>query len=545
MNYLLAFDDVGMYRFLPYIMALLIAVPLLAVFWLVDHLEQRRTLEESRREVLHEVSTVRAKLEAALNAKLFLTSGLVAYVSNHPEIDDAEFHALAAALVRGQDGIRSIQLARNTVVTHLFPLEGNEEARGLWLLELPKQRAAVRRALETKKTVVAGPVDLVQGGIAFISRTPIYLTPPGHPVASGPYWGLATIVIDRNALFQQGGLLDQAGDLGFALRGKDASGDLGEVFWGDIETFESNPIVMGVSLPNGSWQLAAAPLTGWSGLSSRLIVYRISGALFVIMVSTLMFLATLYQTQLREREKRLKQAKDELEHRVDERTAALRAGQAELEKLAGELLATQEAERRSLARELHDDLSQRLAALSMDLAAFDGQQDLPLASVRDQLSDVRTKIAQLASDVHDMARHLHPSIIDDLGLVKALRSECNSFSQREGIEVTFEHRHVPQSLPKDLTLSLYRIAQEGLRNVARHSRSRDATLELLAINGEISLAIKDHGVGFSTVDVQGKGLGLISMRERARLNDGVVTVHSIPGKGTTIEARMPLRGEPK
>ncbi len=144
-----------------------------------------------------------------------------------------------------------------------------------------------------------------------------------------------------------------------------------------------------------------------------------------------------------------------------------------------------------------------------------------------------------------MARQLPPSIIDDLGLVKALRSECHSFSRREGIEVTFVHRHVPQSLPKDLTLSLYRIAQEGLRNVAKHSRSRDATLELLAINGEISLAVKDHGVGFSTLHVQRKGLGLISMRERARLNDGGVTVHSIPGKGTTIEVRMPLRSEPK
>lgn len=135
------------HRSLPYVMALLVAMPLVAVFWLIDHLEQGRTLEESRTHVLHELSIVRAKLEAALNAKLFLTSGLVAYVSNHPEIDDAEFQALAATLIRGQEGIRSIQLARNTVVTHLYPLEGNEEAQGLRLWELPKQRTVVPRLL--------------------------------------------------------------------------------------------------------------------------------------------------------------------------------------------------------------------------------------------------------------------------------------------------------------------------------------------------------------------------------------------------------------
>jgi len=222
---------------------------------------------------------------------------------------------------------------------------------------------------------------------------------------------------------------------------------------------------------------------------------------------------------------------------------ALRKSEAELQKLAGDLLAAQEAERRSLARDLHDDLTQRLAALSMDIVSIEAQRDPSPESIRDQLEELRTKLAELTSDVHGVARHLHPSVIDDLGLVKALRSECNDFSRREGIEVRFMHRRVPRTLSKDLSLSLYRIAQEGLRNVAKHSTSSDATVELAAVNGEINLAIRDEGIGFAAADVQGKGLGLVSMRERARLNGGVVAVDSEPGKGTSILIRVPLQGQ--
>lgn len=144
-----------------------------------------------------------------------------------------------------------------------------------------------------------------------------------------------------------------------------------------------------------------------------------------------------------------------------------------------------------------------------------------------------------------MSRRLHPSILDDLGLVKALRSECHNFSERHGIKVKFKHRRVPASLPGDLALCLYRIAQEGLGNIARHADSADAFVDLVGVNGEIDLTIKDHGRGFSVRKSEGAGLGLVSMRERARLNGGVAAVHSIPGKGTTIEVRIPVRGQTK
>lgn len=246
---------------------------------------------------------------------------------------------------------------------------------------------------------------------------------------------------------------------------------------------------------------------------------------------------------------------DELEQRVEDRTAALResegaltASQSELRKLAGNLLSAQEAERRSFARELHDDLTQRLAILALDVDALGRDHSGVDESMREQLRELQTRIADIASDAQGMARRLHPSILDDLGLVKALKAECVHFSNREGIDVTFTHHDVPANLPKSLSLSLYRIAQESLRNISKHAASAVATVDLAcADGGEIRLAIEDHGVGFPAEDAgqvgDGGGLGLVSMRERARLAGGTCSVLSSPGRGTIVDVRLPLEGE--
>lgn len=291
---------------LPYLGALLAAGVVLALVWVADRLEQQRVHEANRTSVIHRLSIVRARLEGALNARLFLTRGLVSHVSIHPEAAETQFEDLARALMAGSTGIRSIQLAKNTIVSHLYPLRGNEKARGLRLLELPDQRAAVQRALDSKQTVVAGPVQLVQGGVAFVSRTPIYLTPPGGSPASGPYWGLATILIDRDTLLKEAGLFDASTGLQYALRGKDGLGAQGEIFFGDPAIFESIPVILDVSLSNGSWQLAAIPVGGWAAVSPRLWTVRIGGGFLVILVGALALLAALHHRQVSAREHRLR-----------------------------------------------------------------------------------------------------------------------------------------------------------------------------------------------------------------------------------------------
>jgi signal transduction histidine kinase len=155
---------------------------------------------------------------------------------------------------------------------------------------------------------------------------------------------------------------------------------------------------------------------------------------------------------------------------------------------------------------------------------------------------VREQLAALSESVHSLSRQLHPSILDDLGLLDALRSECMSLQQRDGIRVEYSARGVPADLPRGTALCVYRVAQEALRNVARHARSPRASVRLVGNGRELVLWVRDEGVGFEVADGGRTGLGLESMRERARLIRARLTVRSRPGGGTAVTVRVPLNG---
>ena len=144
-------------------------------------------------------------------------------------------------------------------------------------------------------------------------------------------------------------------------------------------------------------------------------------------------------------------------------------------------------------------------------------------------------------DIHRISRQLHPSILEDLGLADAIESECTRFSEQERIQVNFKREYFSERLPKEVSLCIYRIAQEGLRNVAKHAHAKEVHIRLVGTNGSLFLSIRDSGVGFDTAGLEGKrGLGLASMEERVRLIRGSLSIYSEPGHGTTIEVRAPL-----
>jgi PAS domain S-box-containing protein len=293
-------------RAAPYAISLLTALVVLGGGWVLDLVLRERLHQSNRSRVLTHLSTTRARLEGAVNSRLHLTHGLVAHVSTHPEIGETEFGKLASVLVAGHTGIRAIQLARNTVVSHIYPLEGNREARGLRLLEVPEQRAAVQRALHTRKTVVAGPVDLVQGGVAFVSRTPIYVNPPGGAPGTGPYWGLATILIDTETLLRESGVFDRSAGLRYGLRGKDGLGERGDVISGHPAIFAEQPVWLDVSVPNGTWQLAAIPAGGWASLSSAVWALRIGAILLATTAAAGALVWTRHRARSQERAEQLR-----------------------------------------------------------------------------------------------------------------------------------------------------------------------------------------------------------------------------------------------
>lgn len=193
-----------------------------------------------------------------------------------------------------------------------------------------------------------------------------------------------------------------------------------------------------------------------------------------------------------------------------------------------------------MARELHDDLSQRLSALQ--LGSADLARQIPGAAPdREGHQAHQERLAEIVGDVRRMAYDLHPAILTHLGLRSALKSYCVEFSKREGIDVEFSAQKEPATMTEEVSLCLYRVTQESLRNVARHSGAASVSISLRKSGGLLHLSIRDRGKGFVVrPDRRGEGLGLLSMNERVRLVHGTFQVRSRVGHGTRIEVRVPV-----
>ena len=231
------------------------------------------------------------------------------------------------------------------------------------------------------------------------------------------------------------------------------------------------------------------------------------------------------------------------EDALRESEAQARATQEKLRALSSGLLEAQEDERRRVSRELHDDLNQRLAMLAIDMGEMEKLVPDADGVVRAQLQSMQGRLDALSEDMRRTAYRLHPSILEHLGLVEALESYCADFSKQEKIRVAFRPRNVPKAIPEGIALCLYRVAQECLRNVAKHAGASKALVTLTGAEGGISLTVSDAGQGFDPASVKGKGgLGLVSIEERVIAVGGTLAIQSQPADGTQVRVRIPLPG---
>ncbi|HJQ71422.1 MAG TPA: ABC transporter substrate binding protein [Blastocatellia bacterium] len=212
-----------------------------------------------------------------------------------------------------------------------------------------------------------------------------------------------------------------------------------------------------------------------------------------------------------------------------------------LENLSGQLIQVREDECARIARELHDDLSQSVALISLELDQLGQNPPGSQAEFHKLIREILEQAADLSGRIHQMSHDLHPSKLAQLGLVTALMSLCADLSKSYKLSIEFMHDDVPKRLPKDVSLCLYRIVQESLNNVVRHSGAKEARVELRRTEEEIQMRVTDLGRGFDVDSARSrKGLGLISMRERLRLVGGTVSIYSSIAGGTRIEASVPL-----
>ena len=257
----------------------------------------------------------------------------------------------------------------------------------------------------------------------------------------------------------------------------------------------------------------------------RYSVY-ILGAAGAILAQTVLIVGLLIQ--------RTRRRQAEVQVRTSQ--AALRSSYERIRYLGGRLLHAQEAERSRIARELHDDISQQMALLKIDIELLGSAE-----GYSEKLADEALNRAQeVAKSVHDLSRRLHPARLSLLGLVAALNGLRNELSKSD-VAITFTHQNVPSTLSPDLTLCLFRVAQEALQNAMKHSQAREITVALRGDAEVLSLTIADDGVGFDVNAVSGKGLGLISMAERLDVHGGTIAIRSTPGAGTRLEIAVPLR----
>ena len=205
--------------------------------------------------------------------------------------------------------------------------------------------------------------------------------------------------------------------------------------------------------------------------------------------------------------------------------------------LARRLISSQEAERQRIARELHDDIGQRVAALNIELDR--GAMEAGSEPQRAYLRRLSAQASEIAIDVHRMSYELHPSKLRLVGLVAALQSLCSEVSKQRNLDVRFTHASMPPVVNAAVSLCVYRIVQEALHNVARHSHARGALVSVSGEDGEIALQVSDSGDGFDPDHVPHDGLGLVSMRERAADLNGRLTIDAAPGRGTQITVRIP------
>jgi PAS domain S-box-containing protein len=253
-------------------------------------LHHRADISHERTVITAGLDKARGEISRQIDSIIHLSRGLVSLVKIQHGITEAQFVSMAQEILASEPRIRNIALAPNNIIQFVYPIKGNERALNMDCLKNPDQREVVLRVIREKATVVAGPVNLVQGGVGIISRTPIFVRDPAISSGEPRYWGIVSTVVDFDTFIRSIGLAEETSrNIHFALRGKDSLGANGATFWGDDRIFNMNPVLTDITLPSGSWQMGALPANGWPMFNPLKSLYFLFGCILSLILSVLFF----------------------------------------------------------------------------------------------------------------------------------------------------------------------------------------------------------------------------------------------------------------
>lgn len=549
---------------------------------LVSHVEHTRTLEKKRLALNVAVDHAHS-LQLQIDQALSATYALAALVRQGGG-GVRNFETVGKEMLPLYPGISSLQLAPRGIVSQIVPKAGNEAALGHDLLNDPKRGPEALAAVESKKLTLAGPFELLQGGIGMVGRLPVFLQGDG---GQEQFWGFTIAVLRLEDVFRAANVHEMASEnFDYELSRLHPGTGQRTVFTRSAPSELADPITYEISVPNGKWTLSIAPASGWysypslaveaamvllGSLLAAFVVYNIVRQPLMLrrqVQSRTRELEAVNQkleteiNQRRQAERALEKAYGEMELRVRERTAelsqasaslsqeiaertqaeeALRRSNEELRQLSSHLESVREAERARIAREIHDELGSTLTALKMDLSWCVNNSERARYCPVDRVTEAMTLVDSALHTVRKIATDLRPSILDHLGLWAAIEWQVQELQERSGLRCKASlPAENGANLDAERSTALFRIVQEALTNVVRHADATEVNVDAHAGPDDITIEIRDNGKGVSEARLQdAKSWGILGMSERIRFFGGELRITGMPGRGTTVNVRMP------